>query len=135
MASAAELCEQLIPIASLCRPRTRAECEGAPRPCPFVGCRFHLLLAGDNWVNLRVNRAAARPSHGRPLWEWTEDELESALRSLPATCILDVIDEHPDGVTLDEAGQLLGGFTRERIRQIEAHALERFQARSDERKT
>jgi hypothetical protein len=91
-----------------------------------------LLLAGDNWVNLRVNRAAARPSHGRPPWQWTEDELESALRSLPATCILDVIDEHPDGVTLEEAGQLLGGFTRERIRQIEEGALTRFWARFDE---
>lgn len=26
------------------RPKTRGECDGVPRPCPFVGCRHHLWI-------------------------------------------------------------------------------------------
>lgn len=26
------------------RPRRRADCADVPRPCPFVGCRYHLFL-------------------------------------------------------------------------------------------
>jgi len=26
------------------RPRYRAECVDGPRPCPWVGCRYHLYL-------------------------------------------------------------------------------------------
>lgn len=32
------------------RPRTRRDCADVPRPCPFVGCRYHLWLdeAGED---------------------------------------------------------------------------------------
>ena len=26
------------------RPQTRSDCQGGPRPCPFVSCRHHLYL-------------------------------------------------------------------------------------------
>src|SRR5687768_4676303 len=26
------------------RPQTRAECQGVPRPCPYVSCSHHLYL-------------------------------------------------------------------------------------------
>jgi hypothetical protein len=43
-----------------------------------------------------------------------------------ATCSLDIADE--GGITLEEVGVLMG-VTRERIRQIEATALRKIQAR------
>jgi hypothetical protein len=30
------------PEASAWRPRTRGDCASVPRPCPYVGCKYHL---------------------------------------------------------------------------------------------
>lgn len=86
------------------RPRTRGDCVDGPRPCPYLGCKYHLALdvspAGslfDNFPNRDL------------------DELEE-------TCALDVADR--GGVTLERIGELLN-VTRERIRQIEARVLRR----------
>jgi len=38
------------------------------------------------------------------------------------SCILDIIDQHPDGMTHTEVGDILG-LCRERIRQIENSAM------------
>lgn len=46
------------------------------------------------------------------------------------SCALDVVDEHPGGLTHDAVGQLLGGLTRERVRQIEARALSKIGKRA-----
>ena len=86
--------------ASLQRPRTRAECVDGPRPCPWVGCRHNLHLEVTQFG------AIAFRDPGRQPW----DERHS--------CVLDIVDEHPNGLTLDEVGQIFG-VSRERIRQIE----------------
>lgn len=95
--------------APLERPRTRGDCQGGPRPCPFVGCRHHNALdvthmGGGNQVTL----------HREP-----ED--------LPAgdSCSLDVADRGAH--TLEETAQVLG-VVRERVRQIEASALRKLAA-------
>lgn len=87
------------------RPSVRADClEGgvnAARPCPFVSCRFHLYLEVDPRRGaLKINFPLAG----------------EGFEELRETCALDVADrgEH----TLEEIGQLLGGLSRERIRQI-----------------
>lgn len=80
------------------RPATRGECEHASRPCPFVGCRYHLYLD--------VN-----PDNGSIKINWPGVELDE----MPATCALDVADE--GGATLEEVGGALN-VTRERVRQI-----------------
>jgi hypothetical protein len=44
---------------------------------------------------------------------------------LPAgRCVLDVVDAHPDGITLEDIGGLMG-FTRQRAEQIQARAVRR----------
>lgn len=55
------------------------------------------------------------------------DDLDNA----PETCSLDVADRAAQGdeVTLDEVGQLLGGLTRERVRQIESSGLRKLAKR------
>lgn len=99
-------------------PRTRADClpggVNAARPCPYYGCRHHL--------GLEVNRDTG---HLR-VAIYPED-----LGSVPETCSLDVSDlaAQGDEVTLDEVGRLLGGVTRERVRQVEAQALRKLARR------
>ncbi len=97
------------------RPRTREECRGGPRPCPWVGCGHHLAwssVAQGTPAGLAVDRAVDQLSADRP------------------SCVLDVIDAHPDGLGLAEVGELFG-VTRERIRQIEFKALERLPRRTE----
>ena len=103
------------------RPRTRGDCVNGPRPCPWIGCRHHLLLeAVDRRGRIHVCAGAGGPL--RPLERWSEDELADVLSAMPATCSLDVAEGNPDGQTLAEVALLLG-ITRERIRQIEAVGL------------
>lgn len=90
------------------RPRTRADCENVPRPCPFVSCRHHVYLdVSARTGGLKLNFPDLEP-----------DELEES-------CSLDVAEQ--DGVTLERVGQVMN-LTRERVRQIEASALAKYKA-------
>jgi hypothetical protein len=85
------------------RPQTRADCWAGERPCPWAGCKYHLLLdVNPASGSLKVNFP------GRELWHLDE------------TCALDVADR--GGITLDEVGALLN-IVRERVRQIEEKTL------------
>jgi hypothetical protein len=84
------------------RPRTRGECQDGPRPCPWAGCRYHLLLD--------VTHAGSLKIHHDP---------ESAAES----CALDLADQ---GVTTLEAIGELMGITREAVRLIEIEALRKL---------
>lgn len=96
------------------RPRTRADCEGVPRPCPYVSCRHNLFLDVKEESSGRIVFTAG-----------TMDPLEvDAERS----CALDVADA--GGTTLDGVAATMR-VTRERVRQIEAKALRRVKGRSN----
>jgi len=90
------------------RPVSRGDCRNAPRPCPWVSCKYHLYLdivpqSGSikmNFPDLEV-------------WELTE------------TCALDVADR--GGITLEDVGVLFN-LTRERIRQVERSGLDKLRA-------
>lgn len=87
------------------RPKTRAECEGGERPCPFVSCRYHLFLDVTAAGGVKLN--------------FPDRDVDE----LPASCALDVAEE--GGAILDRLGELMN-MTRERARQLEeiaaAHA-------------
>ncbi len=88
------------------RPRRRSDCKEGVRPCPFVGCKFHLYLdVNEENGSLRLTFP-------------TVDVLD-----MDQTCSLDVADE--DGATLFRVGRLIN-LTRERIRQVEVKALRRL---------
>jgi hypothetical protein len=85
------------------RPRTRGECLGEPRPCPWVACKHHLYLdINPETGAIKINFP------DRESWE------------LQNTCALDVAER--GGITLEEVGEITN-LTRERIRQLEVRGL------------
>lgn len=85
------------------RPRTRAQCRCAARPCLWVSCRFHLFLD----VNQATGSVKLNFPHLEP-WQLRE------------SCALDLAER--GGLTLEDIGALLN-VTRERARQLEQRGL------------
>lgn len=103
-----ELGRMLYPEADHERPRTREECAGGERPCPFVSCKHHLYLdVSPRTGAIKLNFPDLE------VWEMNE------------TCALDVADR--GGTTLEEVGAIMN-LTRERIRQVEVKGLAKLQA-------
>jgi hypothetical protein len=85
------------------RPRSRADCAGAVRPCMFISCKHHLYLdVNPSTGSIKLNFP------DKEVWELDE------------TCALDVADK--GGITLEEVGTIMN-LTRERIRQVETRGL------------
>jgi hypothetical protein len=94
------------------RPRTRADCQNMPRPCPFVSCEHHLYLD----VNPDSGAIKLNFPH-LEVWDMAE------------TCSLDVADR--GGITLEDVGAILN-LTRERIRQVEVRGLVKIRTKNSE---
>jgi hypothetical protein len=84
------------------RPKTRGDCVGQPRPCPFVSCRHHLYLEVSGRGGIRIN--------------FPDTEVEDMEHS----CSLDEAETGP--MTLSEVSKRTG-VTKERVRQVEELAL------------
>jgi len=137
------------------RPTTRADCGQEARPCPWVGCRHHLLLevarshgAGKTTpagkprdlrpTSLRLNR----PNRGRAILgrrpglessaahllvrRWIDDAAEQ-LANMMHTCSLDVVDAYPDGLSEGSVALLLG-VTEQAINAETRNALQKYKA-------
>ena len=91
------------------RPRTREECRGGARPCPFVSCRFNTYLdvIKDNGF-IHLTYEGREPDEVPPELSCAEDLADRARAGNPPT--------------LEEVGMALG-VSRERARQIEDIAL------------
>lgn len=89
------------------RPKTRGDClhgKFAVRPCPFVGCAYHLYMDVD-------------PESGNYTLRFPDRDPTE----LVDTCALDVADRGSHN--LEEIGDRLN-LTRERVRQIESTAIQ-----------
>lgn len=95
------------------KPRTRAECIGNRRPCPFVSCKWHLFLDVLETGNIKLNFPGLEP------------------HDLRETCALDVADRGDH--TLWQVGELMN-ITGERMRQIEDVILSKLAGATDPRK-
>ncbi len=93
------------------RPKTREDCRGKSRPCPWVGCQFHLYLDVKPNGNITFNFVDLEP------WELEE------------TCALDIV-EREQGVTLETVGVIMN-LTRERVRQVESVAKQKLRDTGD----
>lgn len=99
------------------RPRTRLECSQEARPCPWIGCRFHLAIEVteaerrptmvSNATTTRGGRRVGLSSSAglADVTVWSDDVLE-ALSSLEHTCALDVAEGGASGAT--RVGALFG---------------------------
>ena len=89
------------------RPRTRAECEQVPRPCPYVSCRWNLYLDVDEAGRVIIHDG------------------ETPIDERSYSCALDVIEDHPDGVELTELAAITC-MSREHLARIEEHGRARI---------
>jgi len=90
------------------RPMSRGDCAEMDRPCPFVGCKYHL------YIDVHPVRGSIKVNFPDvEVWEMTE------------TCALDIADR--GGITLEEVGVIMN-LTRERVRQLETQGLAKLQA-------
>jgi hypothetical protein len=94
------------------RPKTRAECSGIPRPCPFASCRY------STRVDVKTNQAGSLKVYREDVQESEDEDVAP-----DTSCALDVADrgEH----TLEEIAGIYG-CTKENVRLIEEKALEMF---------
>lgn len=96
------------PEAEAARPKTRADCCNGPRPCPWVGCKFNLYLDVDRRSgSIKFNHPTLDPEEMAP----------------EGSCALDLADNGPN--ILQHVGHLMN-VTRERVRQVEASALQKL---------
>ena len=86
------------------RPQTRAECIDGPRPCPYVGCKYHLFLDFTPLGSLKFNFGDA----------------DDALESMQESCSLDVADR--GGQDMTKISQYIN-VTPARVQQEVAQAL------------
>ena len=106
-----EIGRMLFPETTHWKPRNRAECVEAPRPCPFVSCQHHLYIDVSSKTGaIKLNFPDLE------VWEMGE------------SCALDIADR--GGTTLEDVGAIMN-LTRERIRQVEVKALARLEALKD----
>ncbi|HET9959476.1 MAG TPA: hypothetical protein VFQ61_33525 [Polyangiaceae bacterium] len=95
------------------RPKVRADCSDGLRPCPYVGCRYHLYLdvtPGTGTIRLSFPELE--------VWE------------MQHSCALDVADQ--SGISAEHVSVLMN-ISRERVRQIEAAALSKLERRREVR--
>lgn len=134
--------EELVPWGNK-RPKTRADCLNKPRPCPWVGCKYHILLDVNDSGQIVYNVGKTPSGRARKTWHRVTGAsgagkeggdaplmkaLEDALRHGTHTCVLDAV-EGGRNHTLEETGTLLN-VTRERIRQIEVSSVRKMRIRA-----
>lgn len=103
-----ELGRLLYPETDYYKPKSRTECLGTERPCPYVSCKHHLYLdVSPRTGAIKLNFPDLE------VWEMKE------------TCALDIADR--GGTTLEDVGAIMN-LTRERIRQVEVRALAKLEA-------
>jgi hypothetical protein len=90
------------------RPKSRGDCNAAPRPCPWVGCRYHTYLDATTG-GILMNRPALE------VWELGAD-----------SCALDLADRGAQ--TPSTIGRVLN-VTAERVRQLEEIAIRKLRLR------
>ena len=106
------------------RPTTRADCRGGVRPCPFVACRFNLLMDVQPGGSLVFNAAAAAaPALNLSTDEPEADDIIERVTDAWAeydgpSCALDVIEAQcGDETGGAEVAQALG-VSRQAVDQM-----------------
>lgn len=105
------------------RPRKRGDCDDIPRPCPYVGCMYHLALSVSSRGSIRAVGLSRVLKLGAAVGEELLDSVVDALPHMEHTCTLDVAEDGEQ--TLEAIGKILG-VTKEAVRQTEEKSLSRL---------
>lgn len=97
-------------------PVFRGDCSAAGRPCPFVGCKYHLAGFFGEWI-----------------WKKDDEEIIDIVFHLAETCILDIIEKSPGGVTEKEIA-LYTGLPAKEIDKILRKALDHVYSSNETRR-
>ncbi len=89
------------------RPKTRGDCVGGQRPCPWHSCRY----------NLAIDVEHKTITHNFP-------DIEPENIAPDRSCALDIADM--GGVSLEDVAKMTN-LTRERIRQVQEKAIEKVE--------
>ncbi|MFN3200042.1 MAG: sigma factor-like helix-turn-helix DNA-binding protein [Bradymonadia bacterium] len=113
------------------KPRTRAECDSVPRPCPFVSCKYNLAIRLSDG-DIRFSSAHTGHSHGdqRTPYQRLEELINNVVDGVHGTnCALDYADRVAKGdqMSTESVGKVLG-YTREMVRQIQKSGLQKIRA-------
>lgn len=96
-------------------PRTRAECEDGPRPCPWMRCRYHL------WLEIRKS-GSLKFMHMKPALALARNT--EFPEGLPPSCALDEAEK--GAMTLRQVAERVG-LTNQRVEQILQDVIKRSQ--------
>ena len=125
-------------------PWLRGDCEGGPRPCPILSCRYNLgleiypsgAIKPTAWLGRDAKDKDKRVSNLGRAWyrrrgaraediaSLFDKEIRAYWKKHPS-CALDVADEGPQ--TLEGIAHALN-TSKERVRQIEQQAMKRAAA-------
>ncbi len=94
------------------RPRTRGDCLAGPRPCPWIGCKWHLC-----WERRDIKRVIMSDAHPAMA--------ASLIMSMDQTCVLDV-SEAPRSDR--EVGAVLG-ITHQAVAQACQRGMTKLRAK------
>ncbi len=125
------------------RPTNRTECRDQPGACPFISCRYNLLIDVTQRGALHLNVGFTKQHDGYhsgydrswlPVFQtdqMSNRDMTDAANGIVdwieqgyPTCALDVVDVL-GALTLKQA-KVVMGTSNERIRQIEARALRKL---------
>lgn len=97
------------------------------RPCPFIGCRSN-MWCDINWRtgSIKINMPNLQP------WE-VSPGMSCALDPPEQEFVCNNAEKEAER-TLSEVGKMMGGISRERVRQMELNSFEKIRERHPELK-
>lgn len=98
------------------RPKTRGDCVGGARPCPWVSCKY------NNYLDVKTTGKNGRPIKSKEGSSIVFNFPDTEPEDIPPerSCSLDIADQ--GGATLEDVAKLMN-LTRERVRQVQTNAL------------
>jgi hypothetical protein len=113
------------------RPQTRADCLpggfNEQRPCGYVSCKFHLLIAATSRNTRKPGQITWHPILGDREPESLNDyEFAALLMAMPATCVLDVAEMPREQPEIAE----VMGLTRQATLATEDRAVQKLNVSS-----